>query len=67
MIRKHTDSRAYNKKTLFCSILVYILYTIKKLKSQKNNYCKRINKISYLKEPKRQQIHPNTESYTFKQ
>ena len=32
-------------------IIVYVLHTIKKLKSRKNNYHKRTNKISYLEVP----------------
>ena len=36
------------KMTLFHSIIIYILYIIRKLKSRKNNYYKCTNKLSYL-------------------
>lgn len=48
MIYKYPSS---SKMTLFCSIIVYVLYIIKKLKSQKNNYHKYTNKIRYLEAP----------------
>lgn len=45
IICKHSSN---SKIPLFCSIIIYILHIIKKLKSQKNNHHKRINKISNL-------------------
>lgn len=48
MIREHPSS---SKMILFHSIIVYLLHTIKKLKSGKNKYHKRTNKISYLEAP----------------
>lgn len=53
--------------TLFYSIIIYVLHTIKKLKSRKNNYYKHINKISYLEKPKYQQVDLNTKFYKPKQ
>lgn len=53
--------------TLFYLIIIYILYTIKKLKSRKDNYGKHTNQISYLEEPEYQQVDLNTKFHKPKQ